>query len=247
MVDIASRALVFRSAAPGGNHIELPGSGNAWNAVKILFDVDGVLIDGWHADEALRKPWDTTIEQDLGIDREAFQLSFFGTVAGRSSSPMQACIIGQSDLKSALAAVLPKVGYKGGVDDFMRYWFERDSNVNMEVLELVRRIREHDDIQLFVATGQEHDGAGYLWNELGLSEYFDRMFYSAQIGFSKKDPRFFDAVNGALKIDPAEQPLFFDDQPEITALARDAGWNATTFHSARDVREHPSLRHLWSS
>ncbi len=63
--------------------------------MKIFFDVDGVLIDGWHADETRRKPWDTTIEADLGVDRKAFQRLFFGTCGVRTSSPMHACVIGR--------------------------------------------------------------------------------------------------------------------------------------------------------
>jgi putative hydrolase of the HAD superfamily len=40
--------------------------------LKVFFDVDGVLIDGWHANSALSKRWDLTLEADLGVDREAF-------------------------------------------------------------------------------------------------------------------------------------------------------------------------------
>lgn len=69
--------------------------------MKIFFDVDGVLIDGWHADASRRKPWDATIEADLGIDRETFQHLFFGTVGARSFSRMVECVSGRSDLKSA--------------------------------------------------------------------------------------------------------------------------------------------------
>jgi putative hydrolase of the HAD superfamily len=48
----------------------------------ILFDIDGVLIDGWHADSARRRPWDATIETHLGIDRDAFRRLFFDGHAG---------------------------------------------------------------------------------------------------------------------------------------------------------------------
>jgi len=93
----------------------------------------------------------TTIEADLGIDRDAFQLLFFGTPGNRSASPMFAS--GRRDLKQALAAVLPRAGYKGGVDDFVRYWFEKDSNINPEVFDSVRELRERG-VQTFVATGR---------------------------------------------------------------------------------------------
>jgi putative hydrolase of the HAD superfamily len=202
----------------------------------IFFDVDGVFIDGWHANSALRNPGDATLEADLGINREAFQKLVFGTPGSRSPSPMFECLTGRRDLGDALADVLPQLGYHGNTDDFMRYWFEKDSNVYADVFRLVEDIRKGGGAKMYVATGQEHHRARCLWNELGFSKHFDGMFYSAEIGHPKKDVQFFKAINRSLGIDAARRPLFFDDQAE-----RDA----TAFTSIKDVREHPRFRHLW--
>jgi putative hydrolase of the HAD superfamily len=215
--------------------------------LKIFFDVDGVVVDGWHANMALRKPWDATLKTDLGVSREAFQKLFFGTRGSRSISPMFECATGRRDLRDALADVLPRVGYQGSTDDFMRYWFEKDSNVNLDVCGLVEDIREGSGAKVYIATGQEHYRARYLWSELGFSKYFDGMFYSAEIGYPKKDVRFFEAINRSLGIDGSQRPLFFDDQPEIIEVAKGAGWDGTVFTSIRDVQEHPRLRHLWAT
>jgi putative hydrolase of the HAD superfamily len=214
--------------------------------MRVFFDVDGVLIDGWHADVARRKPWDATLEADLGIEREAFQKRFFATEHGDSASIMLECVTGRRDLREALSEVLPELGFRGSADDFMRYWFEKDSNVNTNVLRLVADLRQRGGAQTFIATGQEHHRARYLWETLGFSQYFDAIFYSAEIGHPKKDKRFFNAINRALGIETEQRPLFFDDQPEIVALANSIGWDATTFTSGRDVMEHPRLRALWS-
>jgi putative hydrolase of the HAD superfamily len=213
--------------------------------MKIFFDVDGVLIDGWHAESALRKRWDASLESDLQVDREAFQRLFFGTPGNRSSSLMSECLTGRRDLKDALAEVLPHLGYHGSADHFMRYWFERDSNVNTEVFRLVEDIRKSSTAETYVATGQEHHRARYLWNELGFSKHFDGMFYSADIGYPKKDVRFFEAINRSLGMHAEQRPLFFDDQPEIVKVARSVGWEATVFSSTTDIREHPRMRRLW--
>jgi putative hydrolase of the HAD superfamily len=215
--------------------------------VNIFFDVDGVLIDGWHADSALRKPWDATLETDLGIDREAFQQSFFRGSGDRSLSPMFECVTGRRDLRDALAEVLPKLGYDGGVEHFIRYWFEKDSNTNTAVMGLVKILRRQKGVRLYVATGQEHHRARYLWDELRFSEIFDEIFYSAKLGLPKKDIRFFEAINETLGIGPDDRPLFFDDQPEIAELATRAGWDATVFRSVEDLRQHPRLRTVWHS
>ncbi|APO74683.1 HAD superfamily hydrolase protein [Rhizobium etli 8C-3] len=216
--------------------------------MRIFFDVDGVLVDGWHSDPSLRKPWDATIEADLGVDRAAFGDLFFGVAGGRSSSLMADCITGKRNLAEALAEILPEVGYHGDAKDFMRYWFDKDSNINTEVFDLVETIRSSGSgVELYVATGQEHCRARFLWNELGFSKLFDQMFYSAEIRYPKKDIRFFETINTRLHIGTGERPIFFDDQPEIVAVARQAGWDANQFASASDIRQHPRLRHLWAS
>jgi putative hydrolase of the HAD superfamily len=213
--------------------------------MKVFFDVDGVLIDGWHADVSRRRPWDATIEADLGVDREAFQALFFGSVGSRSSSRMVECVGGRTDLKSALSEVLPQIGYKGKVDDFVRYWFERDSNVQPKVIALAAGLRAQD-VRTFVATGQEHYRASYLWNDLRFSDHFEKIFYSAEIGLLKKDIGFFEAINQALDIHPEERPIFFDDQPEIVEVAKRAGWDGVAFNSVEDISQHPRLKDLFS-
>ena len=213
--------------------------------MKIFFDVDGVLIDGWHAKPEFRRPWDATIEEDLGIDRTAFQEQFFGP-CGANRPVIHACIRGERDLKDALAATLPQVGYRGQVDTFMRYWFEKDSNINDTVMSSVKRLAGHPDVELYLATGQEHYRAAYLWVELGFKDHFKDIFYSARLGHLKNAVEFYLAINRVLGIRPDERPLFFDDREESVTLARAAGWDACLFDTAADLLGHPRLMNLLS-
>ena len=215
--------------------------------MKIFFDVDGVLIDGWHSDPARRKPWDVTIEQDLGIDRSAFRQKFFHSPSGAFNSVMHACVAGKRDLKEALAEVLPAVGYAGAVDAFIAYWFEKDSNVNQDVLKIVKHLGQNEDLELYIATGQEHYRAAYLWTQLGFRKHFKEIFYSARLGHLKDTPAFFRTVNQRLEIGARDRPLFFDDQDVVVQLARAAGWDACKFNSVRDLQGHPTIRRLLAS
>jgi putative hydrolase of the HAD superfamily len=212
--------------------------------MKIFFDVDGVLIDGWHTKPDRRKRWDATIEQDLGINLDAFQKKFFASPAGRFPSLMHGCVGGEYDLKEALASVLPTIGYNGSVAVFVRYWFEKDSNINRDVLAAVKRLARHTDAELYLLTGQEHYRAAYLWDELGFREHFKDILYSAKLGHLKNTPEFFRRVNALLGIAAPERPLFFDDQEDAVGLARAAGWDACVFNTVEDVRTHPRLRSL---
>ena len=213
--------------------------------MKIFFDVDGVLIDGWHAKPEFRRPWDATIEEDLGIDRDTFREKFFGP-SGANRAVIHACIRGERDLKEALAATLPGVGYAGPADAFMRYWFEKDSNINRDVMDAVKRLARNPDVELYLATGQEHYRAAYLWNELGFKEHFKDIFYSARLGHLKNALPFYLAINQALGIRSDERPLFFDDREDCVTLARAAGLDAYRFDTAADLLGHPGVIKLLS-
>jgi putative hydrolase of the HAD superfamily len=213
-------------------------------SVKVFFDVDGVLIDGWHARPERRRRWDATIENDLGFDRQAFQREFFGAPGGPPDSLMHACIRGDRDLKEVLAEVLPSTGYEGSVDDFVTYWFEKDSKLNHAVLDAVKRLSRHNDLELYLATAQEHHRAAYLWNDLDLRALFKEIFYSAKLGHLKTSPAFFDKVNAMLGIRSGDRVLFFDDHESVVAMARAAGWEACVFDGIEDLRAHPWLRDL---
>jgi putative hydrolase of the HAD superfamily len=152
-----------------------------------------------------------------------------------------ACVRGERDLKEALAAVLPAVGYPGPVEAFMRYWFEKDSQVNCEAMHAVKRLARHHHVELYLATGQEHYRAAYLWDELGFKQHFKDIFYSARLGHLKDGPEFFLAINRELGIASAERPLFFDDREDVVEFAREAGWDASQFDTAGDLLHHPRV------
>ncbi len=202
--------------------------------------MDGVIIDGWHAKPGRRRPWDATIEQDLGISREAFQRAFF-TSPRRAESLMSACVRGEGDLKEILSGLLPTLGYRGSIDAFVEYWFAKDSNINQDVLEIVKRLRQCEGVELYLATGQERYRAAYLWNDLGLIELFDDIFYSARLGVSKHRIGFFAKINAQLEIAPSEQPLFFDDSERVVTAARAAGWDAYIFDTVEDLTRNSRL------
>jgi putative hydrolase of the HAD superfamily len=141
-------------------------------------------------------------------------------------------------------ARIPALGYEGSVDAFVRYWFENDARINRDVLAVVDRLARHAQVELYLATGQEHHRAAYLWNELGLRAHFRDIFYSARLGHLKATPEFFGAINRALAIGPAERPLLFDDDEEVVGLARASGWDASVLDTVDDLVGHPRLARL---
>lgn len=199
------------------------------SARTILFDVDGVLIHSlFHPDPARRRRWDQHLLDDLGVAPEAlaplFGPRFVDVIEGRSS------------IVTELDAFLPTIGYRGSSLDFLAYWLTRDVNLNLRLLDLVRRLRAAG-ARLFIATNQEHVRAFHLWNEVGLRHYFDDMFYAARFGVSKHQPGFYQRVD-ALLGPQAEPPLFFDDSAKVVVAARTHGWDSVLYTDFPDCAEH---------
>ena len=209
--------------------------------MKVFFDVDGVIIEGWHARPERRKPWDETLEQDLGISREALQRAIFLPPRPGAESLMGKCVRGEIDLKETLSEVLPTLGYTGSVEAFVEYWFRKDSKLDQEVLQVVKHLGRCDETELYLATNQEHHRATYLWHDLGLKDLFDDIFYSARMGVLKDRRDFFANVNAQLSTAGSERPLFFDDREEIVMTARAAGWDAHVFNTVEDLTRNSRL------
>ena len=199
----------------------------------VLFDVDGVLVHGYHArPEAVQKRWDENLLEDLGIDPDAFKEKFIYDVF------IKKVIIGQVGLVEALDRVLPQLGYRGPTQRVVSYWLENDSHLNVELVEVVRKLRASGDAKLYLATNQEHLRAQWLWQGLRLGELFDDMFSAARFGVAKPDAGFYAEVDR--RIGPqSEPPLFFDDSAKVIAGARKAGWEAVEFIVNEDCTTHP--------
>jgi putative hydrolase of the HAD superfamily len=207
----------------------------------LIFDVDGVLIHGMHANPVHVRRWDANLQADLGVDPARFVSEFIYDIF------VKRVVIGQISVIEALERRLPGLGYHGSPMAFLQYWLEHDSTLNLPLLEIIGQLKANVNIRLYMATNQEHMRAHWLWSHLRLSDLFDDIFYSARIGVRKPDPRFFNYINS--KIGPQEQaPLFFDDTPAVVAGALGAGWEAVLFNTVEDCTSHKWIsEHVASS
>lgn len=198
----------------------------------VLFDVDGVLVHGYHANPQRVRAWDANMLADTGIDPDRFRQDFIFDIF------IKQVIVGKMSLIDALERRLPALGYKGSPVAFAHYWLTKDSVLNEPLLDVARKLKQTGDCKLYIATNQEHLRANWLWGHLGLSELFEDIFYAARIGVQKPDPKFFDFIEA--RIGPqAEPPLFFDDSPKVIDGARKHGWEAVEFDTIDDCTNHP--------
>lgn len=197
----------------------------------VIFDVDGVLVHGFHARPDLREAFDGHM-RDMGVDPERFQKEFIFDIF------LKKVLIGQTPMIEALDKRLPGLGYRGSPMAFAHFWLGHDGQVNHELVETIRSLRSHPEIRLFLATNQDHMRAQWLWQTLGFADIFEDIFYSARIGMTKAHKGFFAFADD--RIGPLDEPpLFFDDTPKVIDVARSAGWDAMLFEGNGSVFGHP--------
>lgn len=198
----------------------------------LVFDVDGVLVHGYHARPELQRRWDENLLADLGVDPNRFRDEFIFDIF------VKKVVIGQTALISALDRRLPALGFKGSSMKFAQYWLSHDSQLNEPLLEDLRQLKASADIRLFIATNQDHMRAQWLWQTLGLNTIFEDIFYSARVGVKKPNKAFFDFATERMR-GVEGMPLFFDDTPRVVEGARSYGWETVLFNDVNDFRTHP--------
>jgi putative hydrolase of the HAD superfamily len=197
----------------------------------VVFDVDGVLLHGFHARPDQRENWDRSLAP-FGIDPDRFQSEFIFDIF------MKKVLIGEMPMIEALDKRLPGLGYRGSPMHFADHWLTFDNRPNTELLDLVRTLKSHADVRLYLATNQDHMRAQWLWQTFGLDALFEDMFYSARIGMTKAHKSFF-AFADARMPKCTQPPLFFDDTQKVIDVALSAGWEAVHYNDITDVARHP--------
>jgi putative hydrolase of the HAD superfamily len=201
----------------------------------MFFDVDGVVVHGFHARPERRRRWDENILHDLGIDPDKFNELFIRGPFERE------VLTGRLSLIHALSDVLPRIGFAGSPMQLVDYWLQRDSQLNFQLLDLIRCLRAAGTGKIYLATNQEHLRAFHLWSNLGLKTYFDDIFYAARLGVLKPTQEFFEMITRSIGPQP-EPPLFFDDSEAVVQAACAFGWEGVLFDSVESCSSHPWIR-----
>jgi putative hydrolase of the HAD superfamily len=179
-----------------------------------MLDVDGVVVNGRPEDG---RSWATDIERDLGVSPARLQEVFF--------VPHWAdIVIGRKGLFDVLEACLPELSPAITAQEFIDYWFEKDSGVDETVLSECDFLRGRG-VRVLLATNQEHMRASYLMDRLSLRNHVDGIVYSAQIAARKPERAFFDSAAKHSGSAPEDIVLVDDTKANVDA-AVEAGWEA---------------------
>lgn len=172
---------------------------------------------------------------------------------------------GRGDLKSQIEAYRELWG-EHEPDELVAEWLEYDSQVNHELVDVLRRRRMQDVasrkdnagfpiVGLYMATVQETRRFSHIKNRL-LPGVFDNYYATCELGFLKveeedKHPetklllenpkaRYFSMILGGIALAP-ENIAYFDDREDNVEIARRKGINAYIYESPRQVERILSL------
>ena len=128
----------------------------------VLFDADGVLVNGEKFSVHLAKDYGITVEMTA---------PFFNGL-------MRDCVWGKADLREVLPPYLKEWGWKKSLDEFLDYWHKVEHNIDEPLVEYIQQLRKKG-ILCCLATNQEKTRFEYMLKEMG----FDRK----QIRYEKYD------------------------------------------------------------
>jgi len=182
-----------------------------------VFDADGVVCVGANFGGAL--------EKEHRIPRSRLAPFFAG--------PFPGCIVGKHDLKEELAAYLPQWGWRGSVEEFLAFWFQREHVLCPYILACVRTLRSKGHVCV-LATNQERYRTEYLRSEMGLAKEFDHVFPSCELAVAKPAREFFIRVQERLR-QTADNLCLIDDSERNLLGAAAVGWSTIHYRNTSDI------------
>lgn len=188
-----------------------------------MLDLDGVVV---HGRDAL--PWHAALKADLGLDYSDIQRDFFAVHWAE-------VVRGRLDLFVALHEYFGAIGRSDMIEPFVDYWFEKDAEVDHELLADVAAWRRRTGGRVFAATNQEHHRVAWLRDKVGLAGHFDEIVYSAALGVCKPDRVFFTNAQARMGVQNSRSILFVDDSPANIDAARPLGWRAVLYRGRESL------------
>ncbi|TCC22036.1 HAD family hydrolase [Kribbella speibonae] len=189
----------------------------------VLFDADGVI-------QRPDRDWSARLTSLVPTDGEAF-------VADLMAAEKPA-LVGKVDFRDALGDVLRRWNSPVSVDEALEpwSWFVAEP----AVIALIQSLRAAG-IGCHLATNQQGYRRAIMQDERGYGAWFDRTFYSCDLGLAKPDPAYFRAILGALDL-PASSVLFIDDNVANVEGAASVGLRAELYDLSAGV---PALIELF--
>lgn len=186
----------------------------------IIWDADGVLIDGIAADGSFI--WQKNIVKDLGIDHRLVEEVFLSANWGD-------VVRGKITIAEHIHTIFQAAGCTVSVAEYIAYWLSKDNNINKRVADYLLSYPS------CIGSNQPLERAVKL--EEWFAQYGIRqVFASSRIGAVKPEPAFYQHIEQELEIPPSELCLIDDTLANVEA-AQARGWLGHHYTSPENLGE----------
>lgn len=182
----------------------------------VLFDADGVI-------QRPTADWWGRLTSLVPSDGEIFVAELMAAE--------QPALVGKVDFRDALADVLRRWNSQASLEQALEPWNWFDAEP--EVIALIQALRSAG-IGCHLATNQQGYRRAIMQDERGYGAWFDRTFYSCDLGLAKPDQAYFRAILTAIDV-PASSVLFIDDNEANVAGALSVGLRAELYDLSAGV------------
>jgi len=188
----------------------------------LLLDIDGVVIKkrARYSSERFSEEYHIPYEKILPFFKNEFLL----------------CETGKADLKQELQKYIPTWSQSVSVDGFIDYWFSAERERDERVIALLDEFRGRG-IPCYAASDQEKYRAEDMRTKVGLDRHFDKMFFSCDVGYMKKQKEFFENVLRELHPARPADVRYWDDDERVVATAHGVGIDAHLFTDFENFRD----------
>ena len=184
----------------------------------LIFDVGGVLMEDADAFDSMYK----TVSKKAGLTPEEM-----AELWARHYPQMA---IGQRKLKDFFREVARVAKKKtAGVTLFNLY--KKASKVDKKIFTVVKDLKKKG-YKLLILSNDTPEGAALRVNQF--KKLFDKLYVSSVVGIKKPDPKIFQLIIKAEKIDPKET-FFIDDRERNLVTAKTLGFKTILFKSLADL------------
>jgi len=195
----------------------------------LLFDLGGVLVT-WKGVEGLR---------DFSNGRMTLEEA---RLFWLNSKWVREFERGQCDVSEFVAGFVDELDFTVTDDQIREAFLTWDRGPMPGALDLLSQLRGRYRLACLSNNEEVH------WNRLKqlhqADSYFDKCYLSHEIGMIKPDPDVYEYVIEDIGLEPSVI-LFFDDNPECVASARQSGMQACLARGVGEVKDILRSREIW--
>lgn len=148
------------------------------------------------------------------------------------------CQISKKDLKEELVKYIKKWHINSTTEQIMKMWFE-NGGINQQIIDIIKTLKNKEYTTALITSNEKYR-IEYMKRKYGLTELFDEIIPSYEVGARKPDLKFYNAMIKRLNVNP-EEILIIDDKSEFSAITDKLGIKSIVYKSIDTLKSELEL------